>query len=130
MLGLAPIAAVMPVNSISSAGISSSSSAYVPLSGFNEVPETMDNVEYARKRLDALKWMYNKNLPGENEHFAYPDPAVHVESMRSWSASHKQRVASELRLARDRELAIKAAKNRLERELKLSLAPDWVRRFM
>lgn len=130
MLGFAPIAAAMPVNSIASAGSLSSSVAYTPFSGFNQIPEEMDNVEYARKRLDALKWMSSKNLPGENEHFAYPDPAVHVESMRSWSVSHKQRVTSELRLARDRELVIKAAQNRLERELKLSLAPDWVRRFL
>lgn len=130
MLGLAPIAAAMPVNGVAGTGSLSSSASYVPFGGFNQVGEQIDNVEYARKRLDALKWVSSKNLPGENEHFAYQDPAIHVESMRSWSHSHKARVTSELRRARDREIVIKAAENRFERELKLSLAPDWVRRFL
>lgn len=129
-LGLAPVAAAMPVNIVDGVTRPPSLGSYAPLNAFSQTELAMDGVEYARKKLDALKWMSSKNVPNDNEHFAYPDPAIHVEAMRSWSVSHKSRVTSELRRAKDQELAIKGAKNRLERELKLSIAPEWVRRFI
>ena len=53
-----------------------------------------------------------------------------VEAMRSWSPSFKRRVTQARRFQRYNENYMKDALARVEREVKLSMAPDWVRRFL
>ena len=122
MIGLAPVAAISsPVPVLESCG--------------NSVTATSDlsPVEYARKRLAAVKYARSIGIePDHGPSYLSMTDCVEAEvsAMRSWSAATKQRVVGERRFKRYQDNYISEAVARVEREVKLSLAPEWIRRFM
>ena len=121
MLGLAPAAAVMPQQ----------------LHPVNPMPSIVadadvSNLEWAKRRLKAIHWADVNGLPRGDAPLLEQSDTIEqdVDAMRSWSVQHKRRVTQARRLERYKENYMKDALARVEREVKLSMAPDWVRRFL
>lgn len=121
MLGLAPAAAVMPQQ-------------LYPANPMPSIVADADvsNLEWAKRRLKAIHWADVNGLPRGDAPLLEQSDAIEqdVDAMRSWSAQHKRRVTQSRRLERYKENYMKDALARVEREVKLSMAPDWVRRFL
>lgn len=123
MIGLAPVAAVsgpalvqdhLPANSVMA-------------------PPDLSPVEYARRRLAAVKYARSMGIDvdhGPSLLGMVDCTEMEVSAMRSWSPATKQRVVGERRFKRYHDNYLSEAVARVEREVKLSLAPEWVRRFM
>lgn len=123
MLGLAPVAGAVGVEA---QPMPSGVSIVNPL-------DAVSNVEWAKRRVDAIRWARQNAMPVGDEHFLGSPADViddEVLAMKSWSTQHKQRAMRERRLRRYRENYLSDALARVEKEVKLSLAPEWVRRFL
>lgn len=122
MLGLAPAAAVMP-QQLHPAN---------PVPSIVSTADDVSNLGWAKRRLKAIHWADVNGLPRGDAPLIEQADAIEfdVEAMRSWSPSFKRRVTQARRLQRYNENYMKDALARVEREVKLSMAPDWVRRFL
>lgn len=123
MLGLAPVAGAMGVEpSVPTAAVS----VVNPL-------DAASDIEWAKRRVAAIRWARQNAMPVGDEHFLGSPADViddEVTAMKSWSPQHKRRAMRERRMRRYRETYLSDALARVEKEVKLSLAPEWVRRFL
>ena len=127
-IGLAPVAAAMPSanpSNISTLAISSG----VVLNSTGHACERMSDVEYARKRLHALKEARKAGVSRHTEPYYYERIQAELSSMKSWSSNYKT-MAQENRVKtlRDR-VQIEEAEAELARQMKLALLPEWVREY-
>jgi hypothetical protein len=86
-------------------------------------------LEYAKKRLAALQWAERNGISEERlDPFGVID--AEANAMRSWSPAHRERWRMK-RIEQMRHASrYREAVEHVERQIKLSLAPEWVRRFL
>lgn len=121
MIGLAPVAMATPEEGLN------------PVPMLTSHKKEMDELQWAKKRVEAIQWARKNGVPvGEESFIGRPSDVIdnEVNAMRSWSAQYKKRAADKRRAQMFRDNYLKDAMLRMEREVKLSLAPDWVRRFI
>lgn len=128
MFGAAPAAMVVKATP--------QTQTYVPEVSMNPFPddpwkanETIDAVERAKKNLSAVMWADSNGL-----NTVGPDPYdtmdAEIDSMRSWSKVAKARISRNRYAEIRRKSFIDEAIKDVERQVKKSLAPEWIRRFL
>ena len=128
-LGLAPVAAVTPVVQ---------EVVYNPVvSGTNKIMtqnslyvEDYNPIKHAREKLAALKKAKENDLLTNFHETFYEQLSTDVRTFRSWSEAHKCRKITEKIAVARTEYEIRRAEYELEREMKKSLLPEWMRRFI
>lgn len=127
MFGAAPVAAVMPAEATPSVA-----SIPPPSPWFYDNPysdQDDDQLTRAKQRLEALQWAEKSGL---SDYTVDPYAVIDVEanSMRSWSASQRERWRARRIEQIRRASLVREAMESVERQLKLSLAPSWMRRYL
>lgn len=128
MIGMAPAAAAVSAKSnIEAQNLPRAFVEQWPLpERMNQVYSPLDD---AKQRLSALQWARDNDLE-ESRDRPYEIIIAEVGAMRSWSTAYRARCAADRTEKMRKDFMIIDAIQHVEREIKLSLVPSWMRRFL
>lgn len=129
MLGLAPVAAVAP-KTPTDTGWSGAAPSYMARS-IDDL-DSLSNIEYAKRRVDAFKWAKENSFDRDyrDELLARDAIVANIAAMKSWSPAYRAMALNERAANWHSNRRLESAIANLEREVKLLMAPEWVRRFL
>jgi hypothetical protein len=129
MLGLAPVAAVAP-KTPTDTGWRGATPSYVA----NNIDDldSLSDIECAKKRVEALKWAKENSFDRASRDELHTRDAIDADvvAMKSWSPAYRAMALNERALNWYSNRKLENAIADLEREVKLSMAPEWARRFL
>lgn len=129
MLGLAPVAAVAP-KIPANTGWGDVTPSYVA----NNIDDldSLSSIEYAKRKVDALKWAKENSFDRASRDELHIRDAIdaNIVAMKSWSPAYRAMALNERVLNWHSNRRLENAIANLEREVKLSMAPEWARRFL
>lgn len=129
MLGLAPVAAVAPKTPTDTIWKDVTPS-YVA----NHIDDftLSSDIEYAKRKVDAFKWAKENLLDRDYRDELHIRDGIdaNVVAMKSWSPAYRAMVLNERVSNWYSNRKLENAIANLEREVKLSMAPEWARRFL
>jgi hypothetical protein len=129
MLGLAPVAAVAPkIPADTGWGVVTPSCVVSQIDDL----DPLSDIKYAKRKVDALKWAKENSFDRASRDKLHTRDAIdaNIVAMKSWSPAYRAMALNERVLNWYSNTKLENAIADLEREVKLSMAPEWARRFL